>query len=158
MRVILSALDRHKLLEAYDQRRELLEAYDPDIEQNTIHIESTGSNVARMVVSQQFLAPTLNSFLQAVVSWKMPHKKDELIRMARENSDNLIISAFKQLQDPRLKQSNDVDRSNIEAIANLQGSQVRMASAVLRHLWPFFYGVLDWRNWACRISLLAYCC
>jgi len=149
MAPILSASDRSKLLDAYERRWQILEVYDPDIEENTRLLAVAGYGVAKMVAVQEFYASVLVDFLKSVVSWKMPHRKADVVGMVSVNSDREIISAFGRLRDPSLnEQVGPVDRANVEAITTLRGFQVRMASAVLRHLWPSFYGVLDWRNWA----------
>lgn len=145
---ILSEKDKQKLIDAYKKRWEILQDYNYEIDIQTQQLEQNGNRIIHMIRNNQLMVSNIRDFLKDVVSWKMPHKREEVIKNIGVNSDSEILSVFEKLQDPEKKLSNEIDNENIMAIIQLKGFQIRMASAVLRHLWPSFYGVLDWRNLA----------
>ena len=93
------------------------------------------------------MVPEIRMFLVEVGHWKMPRARTSHEANVNRNNDSEIEEAFIHLA------AGSGDRERIEACIELHGfgkgtGQTRMASAILRFLWPEDYGVIDWRNWA----------
>jgi hypothetical protein len=146
---MLDEHDRTKLVESFSLWPERLRWYGhPETEPDfTIRIEQLGGAIRSCLEKGYFDPASLRHFLVQVGYWKMPHELASHESNVNLNSESQIVDTFKSLA------SSLQDEDRIEACTRLHGfgdvtGQTRMASAILRFLWPEQYGVIDWRNWA----------
>lgn len=146
---MLDEHDRTKLVESFKSWPERLKWYGhPETEPDfTIRIEQLGGATRSSIEKGYFDPASLRNFLVQVGYWKMPHDLASHQSNVNRNSESQIVDTFKSLA------STLQDEGRIEACTRLHGfgdvtGQTRMASAILRFLWPEQYGVIDWRNWA----------
>jgi len=136
------------LLNDYFKRwEEFVQRYNPtgDHPGLTKRLEKVGQDIYKAFESK----PTvdLRRFLEDIGEWKMPWYRESHIQNVNGNSDMQIRNAFEDIITA------PCDETRISACTTLKGfgqgqGQTRMASAILRFLWPEDYGVVDWRNWA----------
>jgi len=157
---MLNNRDRENLLESFKLWPERLAPYghperEPDF---TIGMEHLGDSVRDSMERGHFEPARLRHFLMQVGYWKMPRQRASHQSNVNRNTDSDILRTFDMLA----KTSEDAER--IEICTGLYGfgkgtKQTRMASTILRFLWPGGYGVIDWRNWAvlsnCEHTFLA---
>jgi hypothetical protein len=146
---MLDERDQTKLVESFKLWPERLKWYGhPEIEQEfTTRIEQLGRAIRSRIEQGDFDPASLRDFLVQVGYWKMPHELASHQSNVNRNSESQIVDTFKSLA------STFHDRDRIQTCTRLHGfgdvtGQTRMASAILRFLWPEQYGVIDWRNWA----------
>ena len=146
---LLTKKDREILREAFNQWPQRLTAYghlekEPHFTQR---IETLGQETLRRLESNDFDAKQLRDFLIQVGRWKMPRSLESHQRNVKMNSDKDIIQVFQSLVQMQLDDERIATCTKLAGFGRSEG-QTRMASAILRFLWPAKYGVIDWRNWA----------
>jgi len=157
---MLSATDINKLNQAFLEWPDLLAPYGhPDTEPAfTIGMETLGSVIRTNLSRGNYDPKELKDFLIKIGEWKMPRQKESHAVNVNKNTDQAIINTFQKLSQA----TDDLSRINIcTGIAGFGKTtgQTRMASTILRFIWPEDYGVIDWRNWAvlsnCEYSFLS---
>lgn len=146
---MLSKQDRENLLESFKLWPERLAPYghperEPDF---TIGMEQLGASVRDSMERRHFEPASLRHFLIQVGYWKMPRQLASHQSNVNRNTESDILRTFDMLAQT------SEDAKRIEICTGVWGfgkgtKQTRMASAILRFLWPDKYGVIDWRNWA----------
>ncbi|HUX88840.1 MAG TPA: hypothetical protein VMW65_17680, partial [Chloroflexota bacterium] len=112
----------------------------------TRRLEVDGAVLCRQIEAGILEVSRIRRFLVDVAHWKMPGKQ-KLIEDVTQNEDQTIGEVFRRIGAVQ------TDRERISACTELSGfgrytRSTKMASAILRFLWPKDYGVIDWRNYA----------
>lgn len=143
---MLSNTERQALRRAFDLWPQRLNGYGhPGKEPGfTNGLEAQGATVLQQIREGIYDLAFLRRFLVDIVKWKVPGASSEFVD---QNEDGRIQEVFQKLSEVHSS------RDRISSCTELSGfgrntGQTRMASAILRFLWPGDYGVVDWRNYA----------
>lgn len=146
---MLQERDQEILRRAFECWPERLTPYGHPEEEPafTERMETRGEEIRAQFGVVPLDVAVLRSFLVDVGYWKMPRNRQDHAANVEKNTDANVLEVFSGLEEAV------DDRERISLCTQLVGfgrgtSQTRMASTILRFLWPQEYGVIDWRNWA----------
>ncbi len=145
---MLTEIEKKLLNDYFEQWEEFVRRYNPDGDHPglTKRLEKEGQKVYLDFKKSPVDVLRLRRFLEDIGKWKMPWYCVGHVQNVNGNSDMQILNVFEDIITA------PSDETKISACTMLKGfgqgqGQTRMASAILRFLWPGAYGVVDWRNW-----------